>query len=97
MRFEENCPAGVIALRYGMISNLGVRDDLALSDANGDFLIRGLFPGKYSLRVTPHDPAGSYSLVSAALGEQEARVDGFDLTGQPQGSLRVTVRCSKQK
>jgi hypothetical protein len=52
----------------------------ALVDANGDFLIRGVFPGRYRLSIAEGAPSG-YAIRSAVFGGQDIMDLPLRLTG----------------
>lgn len=60
----------------------------AAVDANGQFTIRGVFPGRYRLAVAGGAPSG-YTLKSAVFGGQDVLDLPFELTGveRPAGGL----------
>jgi len=60
----------------------------ALVDANGDFVIRGVFPGRYRLSIAEGAPSG-YAIRSAVFGGQDIMDLPLRLTGddKPAGGL----------
>jgi hypothetical protein len=67
----------------------------AHAEEDGSFVLKGLLPGHYDLQVMPDFPLTAQPLpvfaTSARLGEREVLRRGFDVDGQPVGSMKITL------
>jgi len=97
--FGENCPAVPVSILPRAESRLGnvAQQDIA---GAGSFTLPGLIQGKYTLAIVPRPSRTSaayrYSVASATLGDREVLQNGFELTGQPPGALRISIACGAQ-
>jgi hypothetical protein len=86
LTFPANCQASPVLVWPQTVSHLpGPRSPQTISTA-GAFTLRGLLPGRYSLRSSP-PPA------SVKLGDGESSQDSFEITGEPPGQLRIDMTC----
>jgi hypothetical protein len=96
--FDENCPAVPVSIVPSVESRLAAIARQFTSATAGRFTLTGLVRARYTLAIGPQPPrtlAGyRYSVASARLGEREVLRNGFELTGQPPGALRIEVTCS---
>ena len=71
------------------------------SEPDGSFVLKGLFPGHYSLRLNPDQSAARLSSaapaqdamfpLAARLGDAEILQQGFDIDGPPPSPIRITL------
>lgn len=69
------------------------------SAEDGSFVLKGLLPGSYSVRVQPdyqvirtRNPASIAFPASARFGEKEVLETGFELDGTSTGPLQITLK-----
>ncbi|MGC9944950.1 MAG: carboxypeptidase-like regulatory domain-containing protein [Bryobacteraceae bacterium] len=88
---------------YIVLTGVNGGNNSARSNEDGGFVLKGLMPGHYDMRVIPNtivngafDPGSvpHASLpASARIGEQEVLRKGFDVDGSPGGPLVITVNA----
>lgn len=74
--------------------------DPQVAGAAGTFTLRSLIPAKYRLAIHPRGPRTAanlrYSVASARLGDHDVLQEGFELSGEPPGMLRIAIACAGQ-
>jgi hypothetical protein len=110
--FDKTCPAVPVSIEpsfdTGIASfnqlvrsaRLGPIDPQVAAAATGTFTLRSLVPATYRLAIHPRPPRTAtnlrYSVASAKLGDRDVLRDGFEVTGQPPGTLRISIACGGQ-
>jgi hypothetical protein len=86
--FESGCPAVPVWImvqgdyRYNLHPGAG-----------GPFLLQHVIPGKYKAYVRTEVPSNAF-LSSVKFGDAEALRDGFEVTSNATGPLRLTMSCA---
>jgi len=97
--FGENCPAVPVSIQPQPFSRIDNIARQTASAATRTFTLGSLIPGHYTLAITPEPrttPGYRYSVASATLGGRDILQNGFELTGQPAGVLRISITCGAQ-
>jgi hypothetical protein len=84
--FESGCAPEPVVIELN-----GAQDYLFHAGADGRFEPQNIFPGKYKASVMPERK--SDAATSVKLGDAEVLADGFELTAENKGPLRVTMGC----
>lgn len=85
--FESGCPAVPVWVmvqgdyRYNLHPGAG-----------GPFLLRHVVPGKYKAYAQMEVPSNAFA-SSVKFGDAEALLDGFEVTSNATGPLRITMSC----
>jgi hypothetical protein len=66
-----------------------------LAGADGRFVLQHLFPGKYKAYVRPESASHAFA-TSAKLGDAEVLADGFEVSAETKGPLRITMSCARR-
>jgi hypothetical protein len=90
--FESGCAAVPVGIQ--------LQEDFHLPrslhvDADGRFVLQHLFPGKYKAYVRPESRSSAFA-TSARLGDVEVLADGFEVTAETKGPLRITMSCRRR-
>jgi hypothetical protein len=90
--FERGCAAVPVWIQ--------LQDDFHLPlnahvDTDGRFVLQHLFPGKYKAYVRPESIPYARA-ISAKLGDAEVLTDGFEVTAETKGPLRITMSCARR-
>jgi len=59
--------------------------------ADGHFVLQDFFPGRYKMNAASESPGGL--ATSIKLGDAEVLTDGFELTTETKGPLRIAMSC----
>ena len=62
-------------------------------DTDGRFVAQHLFPGQYKAYVQPETLANTFA-ASVKLGDTEVLKDGFEVTAETTGPLRIAMSCA---
>jgi hypothetical protein len=90
--FESGCAATPVWIQLQGDSHLPRNLHVG---ADGRFVLRHLFPGKYKAYVRPESLPYAFA-TSARLGDAEVLADGFEATAETIGPLRITMSCSRR-
>jgi hypothetical protein len=93
--FENGCAATPVWIQLQGDRPLGRLRRNLHAGADGRFVLQHLFPGKYKAYVRPEGPTPVYA-TSAKLGDAEVLADGFELTAETKGPLRITMSCARR-
>jgi hypothetical protein len=90
--FESGCAAVPVIVQaqtdLHFVRNLRVGSD-------GRLVWRHAVPGKYKVYIRPEDASRVFA-TSARLGDREVLTDGFELTAETKGRLRIGMNCVRR-
>jgi len=93
--FESGCSAVPVWIQLQGDRPLGRLLRSLHVGADGRFVLEHFFQDRYKAYVQPESPSPVFA-ASAKLGEEEVLNDGFDLTAETKGPLRITMRCARR-
>jgi hypothetical protein len=85
--FESGC-----APETAQITLSGDNDYVLHVGMDGRFVLQSVWPGRYKLSV--YGERRDTVMTFAKLGDAEIPTDGFDLTSETKGPLRIAMRCA---
>jgi hypothetical protein len=89
--FESGCAAAPVWIELtGDLGGFPPRN--LVTDADGRFVLPHVFPGRYKAWVGI-EGALYNAAKSIKLGDAEVLADGFDVTAETKGPLRITMGC----
>lgn len=110
--FAANCPAVPVSIApkfdtavasiNGLVrsENLAPGEPQVTAPPRGTFTLPKLIPARYKLDIRPQPPQTAanrrYSVASAKLGDRDVLQDGFEISGQAPGTLRISIACGGQ-
>jgi len=110
--FAANCPAVPVSIapkfdtavasfnELVRSANLAPGEPQVTAPPRGTFTLPKLIPARYKLDIRPQPPETAtshrYSVASAKLGDRDVLQDGFEMSGQAPGTLRISIACGGQ-
>ena len=110
--FAANCPAVPVSIapkfdtavasfnELVRSANLAPGEPQVTAPPRGTFTLPKLIPARYKLDIRPQPPQTAanhrYSVASAKLGDRDVLQDGFEISGQAPGTLRISIACGGQ-
>jgi hypothetical protein len=95
--FPEGCTPFPVRINANAFSALAPGQVETVSGADGKFVLHGLVPGKYTVRVySGAEPSNGYQPVRVAsmrLGDRDVVRDGFESPVSGDQPLRIEVAC----